>query len=560
MCGLPHGAPGGVRRAAARRLLGVTPRRRLARALVLGAASLPSRRARPLADLPDLADAPEILARAGLAHTASWVSANWPTQRDRGRAYLHLLAADGQPRGFLKLARGLDADGLVRERAALERLDGGWPGLRAPRVLDSGAEGATTWLLTEALPAIGRQPDSRTMAVPTAALTRLRGDTRVVRGDQVRHLSWWERLEQHLPSAPHAFRARVAGLVREGIEVGGCHGDFGPHNLAVVSGELWAFDWEAGAVDAPVEQDLWSFRLAQQGEAAVAAQARGEGDQPSDRFVAACAYALAGGIGGLPALVSRWDEHFERAAVTYRDQFAEGEAAAKYDTVEYADGSYSGLLWDIEKEQLDDVLRKHAPTPFDYLDFACGTGRVLAHVAPRAATATGIEISAAMAARAHARVPAARLAVVDVTAPGAELEGTYDVVTAFRFVLNAEPSLRLAGMRALAARLRSSDAVLVFNNHGQLTSHKAILALPHLLRRGFRRSNEGNVLSHRAVLALAGAAGLRATRVAGAGLLGGRLAEKLPQRRAEAIERRFARSRWSRFGSNQLYVARLSKD
>ena len=242
--------------------------------------------------------------------------------------------------------------------------------------------------------------------------------------------------------------------------------------------------------------------------------------------------------------------------MTYRDQFAKGNAAARYDAVQYGDGSYSALLWEVEKVQLDSILARHAPRDFSYLDFACGTGRVLEHVAPQAASSVGIEISAAMADRARDRVPDATVIVKDVTGEGAEIEGTYDVITAFRFVLNAESSLRSAGLRALRARLANEDSILVFNNHGNLASHKAVMALPHLLRRRGHTAVEGNVLRDKSVRALAAQAGLRVDRVAGAGLLGGRLAAKISVGRVRRIEQRFARSRITRLGSNQLYLAR----
>lgn len=242
--------------------------------------------------------------------------------------------------------------------------------------------------------------------------------------------------------------------------------------------------------------------------------------------------------------------------MSYSEHFASNEKALTYDEKEYAEGSYSSLLWSIERGQLDAAIATHAASPFDYLDFACGTGRVLAHVAPQARSTRGIDISEAMVTRARERVPSATIEARNITDGGA-VEATYDVITSFRFLLNAEPQLRVAGLEALAARLKDRSSVLIVNNHGNLASHKAVMVVPEWFRHRGRRRQSGNRLSHRAVVSAAAAAGLNIERVAGCGLLGGRLAGKLPRRFAERVERRAARTPLNRWGCNQLYVARL---
>ncbi|GAB3915622.1 hypothetical protein GCM10011575_46940 [Microlunatus endophyticus] len=241
--------------------------------------------------------------------------------------------------------------------------------------------------------------------------------------------------------------------------------------------------------------------------------------------------------------------------MSYSAHFANEHEAERYDTDQYAPSAYATLLWEIEQQQLDEVLGTMAPRQFDHLDFACGTGRVLQHVVPQAASSTAIDVSEAMAARARARVPSATVITRDITR-GGEIEGSYDVVTAFRFILNAEPQLREAGLNALAARLRNSSSILIFNNHGHLLSHKALLAVPHWIRRRGARRQSGNLMTHRKVVVTARQSGLQVQRVAGCGVLGGRLAKMIPRSAAVRIERWAARSPLSWFGSNQLYVAR----
>jgi SAM-dependent methyltransferase len=246
--------------------------------------------------------------------------------------------------------------------------------------------------------------------------------------------------------------------------------------------------------------------------------------------------------------------------MTYRDTFSDDSVPIQYDGVEYSDASYGSVLWRLERAQINRILDCQTGThQFTYLDFACGTGRVLSHVSTLASSSTGIEISAAMAAVAASRVPLAKILVADITAPSADVEGAYDVITAFRFILNAEPELRSAAFRALRQRMGSSSAILIFNNHGNLLSHKALMATPRYLRRRAYNSRGGNTMSHGQVLSLAKDAGLSAHRVAGCGFLGGRVAGILPPLLVDRIEGWFGGSLLWRLGSNQIYVAHLAR-
>lgn len=243
--------------------------------------------------------------------------------------------------------------------------------------------------------------------------------------------------------------------------------------------------------------------------------------------------------------------------MTYREAFSDDLAAIRYDQVEYADTSYAAVLWPVERRQIDKVLSRQAnPREFTYLDFACGTGRVLSHISKVASSSIGVEISPTMAAVAKLRAPMARILTRDITDSSVRVEGVYDVITAFRFILNAEPELRLDSLKALRLRLADSSSILIFNNHGNLMSHKALLALR--TRRGrLHGQTSGHVMSHKQVVALANAAGLAVCRVSGCGLLGGRVARVLPRPIVERIETWFGGSPLWYFGSNQIYVAQL---
>ena len=165
---------------------------------------------------------------------------------------------------------------------------------------------------------------------------------------------------------------------------------------------------------------------------------------------------------------------------------------------------------------------------------------------------------AAMVERAAGKLTRGTMMCKDITDEADEIEGRYDLITAFRFVLNAEPALRIAAFKALAARLRDRSSVLVFNNHGNPWSHKLPVWPYHRLRRigaGYR--TEGNYMTGRETRRLADEAGLTIERVLGCGLLSAKSLRLWSYERVLRWEHRLARGLAARLGVNQIYVARL---
>ncbi len=246
---------------------------------------------------------------------------------------------------------------------------------------------------------------------------------------------------------------------------------------------------------------------------------------------------------------------------TYRSHFTDRSKAAEYDRAQYAPGTYAALVNEVEQEQLAEIVAglRRTHDRIDYLDFAAGTGRIIGFLEDRVESATGIEISEAMSEQARERLRKATIICTDITAPGAAIEGRYDLITAFRFLLNAEPGLRLAALRALAARLRDERSILVFNNHGNLFSHKLLLWPWHRLRRlGRGYQPEGNYMTNGQARRLAARAGLVIERTLGCAQLSPRIARILPQAVVNGLERRLSGSGLTgRLGAHQMYVARL---
>jgi len=172
--------------------------------------------------------------------------------------------------------------------------------------------------------------------------------------------------------------------------------------------------------------------------------------------------------------------------ISYSKRFQEKEAVTTYETGEYAAGGYAASIWDLQRPILEKILEDfqlRRSEPVRLLDFACGTGRVLAVLEKFADSAEGIDISENMVALARGKCRKARLQVGDILLRPELLQKDYDVISCFRFILNVEPATR----GQILSRLRQvlhPDGILLVNIHGNSCSlrHPAIL-----WRRGRRR-------------------------------------------------------------------------
>jgi predicted TPR repeat methyltransferase len=162
----------------------------------------------------------------------------------------------------------------------------------------------------------------------------------------------------------------------------------------------------------------------------------------------------------------------------YRTSHVGPESWAKdYDAKLFSPGSFNAVMWEREQQLLDQIVQQHTSRRESYLDFACGTGRVLAHVERHFQRSVGLDISDTMLAVAKQRVRAATLVQADATRDPAVLGGLrFDFITAFRFFLNAQPSLRDEAMAFLASALKDEQSRLLFNVHGNRYSTRALVA------------------------------------------------------------------------------------
>ena len=247
------------------------------------------------------------------------------------------------------------------------------------------------------------------------------------------------------------------------------------------------------------------------------------------------------------------------ATTDYRTRFLRREDAEEYDNAVYRAGSVHDLLWKIEfaiLSSLVDELCRYSKR-VDYLDFACGTGRILASLEHRVDSATGIDVSDAMLLRARDRVANARLYCRDITCEDT-IEAQYDLITSFRFLTNAEPTLRAKALRALAKRLRNRQSALIINIHANPLSYKSLMVPLHYLRHKVLGAQRQQNLTRYRVKREIEDAGLRVERVIGLGFVSDKIVRMGGFRFWLWLEGKMAGLPVvDRLGVNQVFVCRL---
>lgn len=245
----------------------------------------------------------------------------------------------------------------------------------------------------------------------------------------------------------------------------------------------------------------------------------------------------------------------------YSKRFRSPAEASRYDEAVYQKGSVSDLLWRVEKDVLSRLLEQTGLSHEEprFLDFACGTGRILGFVAPSAGQALGMDISPEMLARARQRLPTVPLVCWDLSAGSELLQRGYDLITSFRFLTNAEPELRRLVLRQLAGRLNAHGRIIL-NIHANPLSYRGLLIPFYWAREKLTGQKMLQHLTrHRTVRELR-AAGLEIERVVGLGFVSGRLLRFLPFQLALALERRLAGFPGLQyFGVNQVFVCRKAR-
>lgn len=162
----------------------------------------------------------------------------------------------------------------------------------------------------------------------------------------------------------------------------------------------------------------------------------------------------------------------------YNGRFRSDGEVSSYEDGEYAPGSYASFIWALQRPFLEKYLlhQKSTVPSVRLLDFACGTGRVLSFVEDLVDESVGLDISPEMVRIAAGKCRRSTFYIGNIIDDPQIVVGKYEVITLFRFLLNAEPDLRLAILRWLRSRMNEQHGFLIANMHGNAWSlrHSAL--------------------------------------------------------------------------------------
>lgn len=181
----------------------------------------------------------------------------------------------------------------------------------------------------------------------------------------------------------------------------------------------------------------------------------------------------------------------EGVAQNYRWSHVGSEKSFSYSRQFRIESDVKWLYWQLEQEILSRILSKPDTHRMRHLDFACGTGRIISHLEERFKKSTGIDISHDMLSVARKAIKRSTLICGDVTDVNFDVAQSFDVITSFRFFLNAQSELRTKVLRWLYHHLNDSG-ILICNFHLNPTS---FLGLYYRIYSAINNSHRPNTLS-----------------------------------------------------------------
>ncbi len=195
---------------------------------------------------------------------------------------------------------------------------------------------------------------------------------------------------------------------------------------------------------------------------------------------------------------------------SYRDSHKDHCKGVSYDDY-YRNAKGQSFLWSQEQKVLSGIIDSfYKDRQINYLDFACGTGRITSVLESKMATSTGVDVSGSMLKEASEKLKHTEIIKADITRDDVLSGKKFDLITAFRFFVNAEPELRTEVIKALAPLL-SEDGYLVFNNH----QNSGSLLIKWSKMRHYKTKPDGlyNVMTIKQMHELAESAGLEIVKI-----------------------------------------------
>lgn len=142
-------------------------------------------------------------------------------------------------------------------------------------------------------------------------------------------------------------------------------------------------------------------------------------------------------------------------------------------------------IFELEKFFLKKIINEFSLSNASYLDFACGTGRIIGYLSQLFSfkEQTGLDLSPNMINGARKTYPNVNFVVGNILEKDQVLDNHYDFITAFRLVLNLEEKNRKILLRAISKKLKKGG-IFIVNNH--MNRHSLMGLIAFTLRKLFK--------------------------------------------------------------------------
>lgn len=169
----------------------------------------------------------------------------------------------------------------------------------------------------------------------------------------------------------------------------------------------------------------------------------------------------------------------------------------KYDKI--ISNKFEILIWNVEKKILKKIYKKYLNNPkINYLDFACGTGRIITYFVNELGikNAYGMDTSKPMLNEAKKKTIAKFINKNIVKEEKLLIDKKFSLITSFRLFLNLEEKNRDIILKKLHKNLDDKNGYLIINNHLNRYSFLGIFFwIRHLLGEKINRKNNQGILN-----------------------------------------------------------------
>ena len=238
---------------------------------------------------------------------------------------------------------------------------------------------------------------------------------------------------------------------------------------------------------------------------------------------------------------------------SYRQSHSAPGYSQRYNA-NYAIGYYAAIFREIELPILKQLFSELCDGRGSLLDFACGTGRITQIAKPYFQRVVGVDVSEEMLCSAKAS-DGPIFICEDITKK--PLNERFSVITAFRFFLNAEDSLRTDALTAIRNHL-TPDGRLICNIH---MNSRSIMGIFYSMTRWIPGLAHHQTLSYKKFSRMLEANGLKVEQVIWYGVLPrpGRFFARILDRWVGPTERIFAAlGLQGQFAHSFMIVAQLA--